>query len=133
MDGGLAVFGFGLFLLGIANLYARTSYWLAWALLAVSLVSMGLAFSESKRLREVSLGLGAVLLVLSGVALATDTPWWLAMAAFLFAVAYGVLWAEYRYPFFGNISEEEARAHARAHAGRFHMHWPWQRRRTPLP
>ena len=131
MDGGLAIFGFGLFLLGIANLYARTSYWLAWALLAVSLVSMGLAFSESKRLREVSLGLGATLLVLSGVAMATDTPWWLSLGAFIFAVAYGVLWAEYRYPFFENVTAEEAKAHARPHQERrFHMHWPWSRRRV---
>lgn len=133
MDGGLAIFGFGLFLLGIANLYARTSYWLAWVLLAVSLVSMGLAFSESKRLREASLGLGAVLLVLSGVAVATDTPWWLALGTFLFAVAYGVLWAEHRYPFFEHVTSDEAKAHARARQERrFHLHWPWSRRRiTP--
>ncbi|NMO18358.1 hypothetical protein HPC49_34275 [Pyxidicoccus fallax] len=130
MDGGLAIFGFGLFLMGIANLYARTSYWLAWALLAISLVSMGMAFSESKRLREVSLGHAVVLLVLSGVAMATNTPWWLAMGTFLFAVAYGVLWAEYRYAFFGHVTPEEAQAHARAHSGRFHMHWPWHRRRV---
>ncbi|QSQ21149.1 hypothetical protein JY651_39070 [Pyxidicoccus parkwayensis] len=128
MDGGLAVFGFGLFLLGIANLYARTSYWMAWIMLALSLVSMGLAFSESKRLREVSLGMSIVLLVLSGVAVATGARWWLALAAFLFAVAYGVLWAEFRYAFFEHISPEEAKAHA--HARRFHVHWPWHRRRT---
>jgi hypothetical protein len=128
MDGGLAVFGFGLFLLGIANLYARTSYWMAWVMLALSLVSMGLAFSESKRLREVSLGMSVVLLVLSGVAMATGVPWWLALGAFLFAVAYGVLWAEFRFPFFEHVGPEEAKAHAQAR--RFHMHWPWQRRRV---
>ncbi|MCP3136743.1 hypothetical protein [Pyxidicoccus xibeiensis] len=126
MDGGLAIFGFGLFLMGIANLYARTSYWMAWVMLALSLVSMGMAFSESKRLREVSLGLGVAMLVLSGVALATETPWWLALGAFLFAVAYGVLWAEYRFPFFEHVSPEEAKAHAPARR----IHWPWQRRRV---
>lgn len=131
MDGGLAVFGFGLFLMGIANLYARTSYWMAWILLALSLVSMGLAFSESKRLREFSLGMAVVLLVLSGVALATGVPWWLSLGAFLFAVAYGVLWAEFRFAFFEHVSAEEAHAHA--HARRFHVHWPWHRRRTPVP
>ena len=131
MDGGLAVFGFGLFLLGIANLYARTSYWLAWVLLAISLVSMGVAFSESKRLREISLGLGVTLLVLSIVAMATGTPWWLSLFTFVFAVAYGLLWAEYRYAFFGHISPEEAAAHERAHQERrFHVHWPWHRRRA---
>jgi hypothetical protein len=128
MDGGLAVFGFGLFLLGIANLYARTSYWMAWVMLALALVSMGLAFSESKRLREVSLGLGAVLLVLTGVAMATGTPWWLSLGSFLIAVAYGVLWAEYRFSYFEHVGPEEARPHAQAR--RFHLHWPWQRRRV---
>lgn len=130
MDGGLAVFGFGLFLLGIANLYARTSYWMAWVMLVLSLVSMGVAFSESKRLREVSLGLAVALLVLTGVAMALDTPWWLALGSFLFAVAYGVLWAEYRFPYFEHVGPGEASAHAQTR--RFHMHWPWQRRRiTP--
>ncbi|MFP2906417.1 hypothetical protein ACLESD_15410 [Pyxidicoccus sp. 3LFB2] len=129
MDGGLAIFGFGLFLLGIANLYARTSYWMAWVMLALSLVSMGLAFSESKRLREVSLGLGVALLVLTGVAMATGTPWWLSLGAFLFAVAYGVLWAEYRFPYFEHVSPEEAKAQAQARRSH-HMHWPWQRRRV---
>lgn len=128
MDGGLAIFGFGLFLLGIANLYARTSYWMAWVMLALSLVSMGLAFSESKRLREVSLGMAIVLLVLSGVAMATGTPWWLALGAFLFAVAYGVLWAEFRFAYFEHLGPGEA-TRAPAHARRLHMHWPWQRRR----
>lgn len=130
MDGGLAVFGFGLFLLGIANLYARTSYWMAWVLIAVSLVSMGLAFSESKRLREVSLSISAVLLVVTGVAMATATPWWLALGSFLFAVAYGVLWAEYRFTYFEHVGPEESRADAQTR--RVHKPWPWQRRRiTP--
>lgn len=126
MDGGLAIFGFGLFLLGIANLYARTSYWLAWVLLALSVVSMGLAFSESKRLREVSLGLGVALGVLAVAGLALGAPWWLALGAFLFAVAYVVLWAEYRFPFFEHVRPEDVPHHER----RFHVHWPWQRRRA---
>ncbi len=126
MDGGLAIFGFGLFLMGIANLYARTSYWLAWVLLALSVVSMGLAFSESKRLREVSLGMGVALLVLTVVALMTGTAWWLTLGTFLFAVAYGVLWAEYRFPFFEHVRPEDVPHHER----RFHVHWPWHRRRA---
>ncbi|AKQ69833.1 hypothetical protein A176_006745 [Myxococcus hansupus] len=128
MDGGLAIFGFGLFLLGIANLYTRHSYWLAVPVLLLSVVSMGLAFSESKRLREVSLGMGIALLVLTLIAVAVGTPWWLPMATFLFAAAYGVLWAEYRFPFFQHVSPgEEPRHHSER---RFHVHWPWHRRRV---
>lgn len=126
MDGGLAVFGFGLFLFSIANLYARTTYWMAWVMLALSVVSMGWAFSESKRLREISLGLGVALLLLSIVALAVGAPWWLAVGAFLFAVAYGVLWAEYRFAYFEHVRTEDMPHHER----RFHIHWPWHRRRT---
>lgn len=36
MDGGLAVFGFGLFLLSIAVLYARTGYWMAVSVLVLA-------------------------------------------------------------------------------------------------
>lgn len=127
MDGGLAVFGFGLFLLSIANLYARTSYWLAWSLLALSLVAMGMAFSESKRLRELSLGLSAALLVLTLVALIAGTTWWLTLGTFLFAVAFGVLWAEFRFAVFQNVPPGQAPAH---HERRLHRHWPWHRRHT---
>lgn len=126
MDGGLAIFGFGLFLLSIANLYARDNHALALVTLILSVLSMGMAFSESKRLREWSLGLGVALLVATGVALAMGTAWWLTLGTFLFAVAYGVLWAEYRFPFFEHVTREEA---AHLHERRFHMHWPWHRRR----
>ncbi|MBL0698390.1 hypothetical protein [Comamonas sp. JC664] len=127
MDGGLAIFGLGLFLLGIANLYTRHSYWLAIPVLLLSVLSMGMAFSESKRLREVALGIGAVLLVLTLVALGVGTPWWLPLATFLFAVAYGTLWAEFRFPFFQHTTPEEAHRHSDR---RFHVHWPWHRRRV---
>ncbi len=127
MDGGLGVLGLGLFLLGIANLYTRHSYWLAVSILLLSVVSMGMAFSESKRLRELSLGLGAALLVLTIIALAVGTSWWLPLATFLFAVAYGVLWAEYRFPFFQHVTEDEVPHHT---GKRFHIHWPWHRRRV---
>ncbi|WP_426756340.1 hypothetical protein [Myxococcus sp. Y35] len=127
MDGGLAVFGFGLFLLGIANLYTRHSYWLAVSVLLLSVISMGMAFSESKRLRELSLGMGVVLLVLTVIALAVGTPFWLPIATFLFAVGYGVLWAEYRFPFFEHVSGDAVPHHT---GKRFHVHWPWHRRRA---
>ncbi|NVI98798.1 hypothetical protein HV824_11790 [Myxococcus sp. AM009] len=127
MDGGLAIFGLGLFLLGIANLYVRHSYWLAVPVLLLAVVSMGLAFSESKRLREVSLGVGVALLLLTIVALAVGTSWWLPLATFLFAVAYGVLWAEYRFPFFQHVAPGDVPRHSER---RFHVHWPWHRRRV---
>ncbi|RKH03147.1 hypothetical protein D7V97_26915 [Corallococcus sp. CA053C] len=126
MDGGLAIFGFGLFLLSIANLFARTSYWLAWPLLLISMVTMGMAFSESKRLRNVSLGASAVLAVLGIIAWATGTPWWLTLAVFLFAVAFGMLWAEFRYTYFGHVTQEQLPHRAK----RGPVHWPWQRRRV---
>lgn len=123
MDGGLALFGFGLFLLSIAGLYVRSSFGLAWFLFAVSLVSMGLAFSESKRLREVSLGLGVVLLGASVVSLIAGALWWMVLGTFLFSVAYMVLWAEFRFPFFGNITEDQVPHHAHA-SRRWRIHWP---------
>ncbi|GMT97632.1 hypothetical protein KH5H1_17510 [Corallococcus caeni] len=127
MDGGLAIFGFGLFLLSIASLYARTAYWLAWPLLAISMLAMGMAFSESKRLRDLSLGVAAVLGVLFIAALATGTVWWLTLAVFLFAVAFGMLWAEFRFEYFGHVTRQELPHH---HARRGPVHWPWQRRRV---
>jgi hypothetical protein len=124
MDGGLAIFGFGLFMLSIANLFARVSHWLAFATLALAVLSMGMAFSESRRLREISLGLSVALLVLAVVALATGTAWWLTLGIFLFAVAFAVLWAEYRFAYFEHVGPGDVPHHAR----RFHM--PWHRRRA---
>jgi hypothetical protein len=121
MDGGLALFGFGLFLLSIAGLYARSAFGLAWFLLAVSLISMGMAFSESKRLRELSLGLGVVLIGASGVSLIAGAVWWMVLGAFIFGVAFLVLWAEFRFPAFGNITSEQVPHHER---GRWRIHWP---------
>ena len=121
MDGGLALFGFGLFLLSIAGLYVRSSFGLAWYLLAAALVSMGMAFSESKRLREVSLGLGVALLAGSLVSLIVGAVWWMVLGTFLFAVAYVVLWAEFRFVAFGNITQDQVPHHTK---GRWRIHWP---------
>ena len=127
MDGGLAIFGFGLFLLSIAGLYARSAFGLAWFLLAVGLVSMGMAFSESKRLRELSLGLGVLLLGASAVSLFLGVVWWMALGTFLFGAAFVVLWAEFRFTAFGNITEDQVPHHT-AHRWRFH--WPRRAHRT---
>lgn len=121
MDGGLALFGFGLFLLSIAGLYVRSSFGLAWALLAAGLVSMGMAFSESKHLREVSLGLGVALLAASVVSLFLGAVWWMVLGTFLFAAAYFVLWAEFRFVAFGHITPEQVPHHDRS---RWRLHWP---------
>lgn len=121
MDGGLAIFGFGLFLLSIAGLYARSAFGLAWFLLAMALVSMGMAFSESKRLRELSLGLGAVLIVAAAVSFFAGVTWWMALGTLIFGVAFSVLWAEFRFPAFGNITADQVPHHA---PGRWRIHWP---------
>jgi hypothetical protein len=121
MDGGLALFGFGLFLLSIAGLYVRSSFGLAWFLLAAALVSMGMAFSESKRLREISLGLGGALLAAAVVSLIAGAVWWMVLGTFLFAAAYVVLWAEFRFVGFGHITQEQVPHHAR---GWWRIHWP---------
>ncbi|WP_426748486.1 hypothetical protein VZQ01_18220 [Myxococcus faecalis] len=130
MDGGLAIFGFGLFLLSIAGLYARTAYGLVVALLVLAVASMGMAFSESKKLRELSLGVSIALLLLATVSLATGTVWWLTLGTFLFAVAFGVLWAEFRFSAFGNVRREDLPVHQHPPARRMNVHWPWHRRRS---
>ncbi|MCP3099162.1 hypothetical protein LZ198_09805 [Myxococcus sp. K15C18031901] len=130
MDGGLAVLGFCLFLFSIANLYARTAYGLAFTLVVVAVVSMGMAFSESRKLRELSLGLSGVLLVAAVVSLAVGSRWWLVLGAFLFSVAYATLWAEFRFPYFGHVRQEDLPPPHAQHARRMNVHWPWHRRRT---
>ena len=126
MDGGLAVLGFGLFLFSIANMYARSAYGLAWVVLALSLVSMGMAFSESKNLRTFSLGLGGALLLTAVVALIAGVTWWMVLGAFLFGVAYMFLWAEFRYPAFGNVRAEDVPPPT--HRRRLHL--PFRRQRV---
>jgi hypothetical protein len=127
MDGGLALFGFGMLLLSIAGLYVRSAFGLAWFLLALSLVSMGMAFSESRRLREVSLGLGALLLAASLVSVITGTVWWMVLGTFLFGVAYLVLWAEFRFPMFGHTPAEQVPQHAHR---RWRIHRPRRAQRV---
>ncbi|WNG53776.1 hypothetical protein [Archangium violaceum] len=108
MDGGLGLFGLGLFLLSIALLYAREAFGLAWLLLAMSLVSMGLAMSESPRRREVALGIGVVCVLSALVSLAFAVSWWWVVATAVFGVAYLVLWAEFRFPYFQHVTQEAA-------------------------
>jgi hypothetical protein len=120
MDGGLGLFGLGLFLLSIALLYAREAFGLAWLLLACSLVSMGFAMSESPRRRELALGVGVVCVVAAIVSLATAVSWWWVVATAVFGVAYLVLWAEFRFPFFQHIPQEIAGPPAH-HARRFRL------------
>ena len=108
MDGGLGVFGLGLFLLSIALLYAREAFGLAWVLLAMSLVSMGLAMSEFPRRRQVALGIGGGCMVAALVSLAFAVSWWWVVATAVFGVAYLVLWAEFRFPFFQHVPQEAA-------------------------
>ncbi|WP_224247682.1 hypothetical protein [Hyalangium gracile] len=127
MDGALALFGFGLFLLSIAGLYVRSAFGLAWFLLALALVSMGMAFSESKRLRDVSLILGALLLVAAVGGLIAGVMWWMVLGTFLFSVAYVVLWAEFRFAYFGHVTPEQLPHHQR---GRWRLHWPRRAHRT---
>jgi hypothetical protein len=121
MDGGLAIFGFGLFLLSIAGLYARSAFGLALFVLAIALASMGMAFSESKRLREISLGLGILLLGATVVSLIVGVVWWMVLGTALFAVAFVVLWAEFRFSSFGNVSAEQLPPHERS---RWRLPWP---------
>ena len=106
MDGGLGLFGLGLFLLSIALLYAREAFGLAGLLLVMSLVSMGLAMSESPRRREVALGIGVVCVLSALVSLAFAVSWWWVVATAVFGVAYLVLWAEFRFPFFQHLPQE---------------------------
>jgi hypothetical protein len=127
MDGGLAIFGFGLFLFSIANLYSRSAYVLGWVLLALSLVSMGMAFSESKNLRNVSLGLGGGLLVAAIVSAIAGVVWWQWVGTLAFSIAFGLLWAEFRYPAFGNVRAEDVPPHA---PGRWRIHLPHRRQRV---
>ncbi|RYZ41271.1 MAG: hypothetical protein EOO71_12755 [Myxococcaceae bacterium] len=124
MDGGLAILGFGLFILSLANLMARTSYWLAWPILAIAMVAMGMAFSESKKRDTVPLGVAVAMGVLGIMALAMGTVPWLTITVFLFAGAFGLLWAEFRYDFFGLIPPGQVPHPAK----RGPVHWPWQRR-----
>lgn len=108
MDGGLGLFGLGLFLLSIALLYAREAFGLAWLLLAMSLVSMGLAMSESPRRRDVALGIGVVCVLSALVSLAFGVSWWSVVATAIFGVAYIVLWAEFRFAYFQHVPQEAA-------------------------
>ena len=127
MDGGLAIFGLGLFLLSIAGLYVRSAYGLAGFLFATALISMGMAFSESKRLPNVSLGLGAALLAASGVGVVAGVLWWMVLGTFLFSVAFFVLWAEFHFRFFGNLKEGPSPDQEPA---RWPFHWPRRAHRS---
>jgi hypothetical protein len=120
MDGGLGLFGLGLFLLSIALLYAREAFGLAWVILALSLVSMGFAMSETPKRREISLGIGVACVVAAMVSLAFAVSWWWVVATAVFGVAYTVLWAEFRFPFFQHVPQEAA-GPTTHHARRFRL------------
>ncbi|MCI0570355.1 MAG: hypothetical protein L0Y66_06365 [Myxococcaceae bacterium] len=107
MDGGLAIFGLGLFLFAVANLYIGANWGVAWVVLALSVLSMGMAFSEYRGRRNVALGMGAVLLLLELWAAIARAPWWIQVLLVAFAAAYFMLWAEYRFPVFGHVGEGE--------------------------
>lgn len=115
MDGGLGLFGLGLFLLSIALLYARQAFGLAWPLMAMALLSMGFAMSETPRRREVALGVGVGCAVAAVVSLAFAVSWWWVMATSLFSVAYLVLWAEFRFAFFQHQPLEAGRGSRHIH------------------
>ena len=106
MDGGLGLFGLGMFLLSISLLYARSAFGLAWTVLALSMVSMGMAFAETPRRRDVALVIGLVLIVAAAVSIAFTVAWWWVLATALFGVAYLVLWAEFRFAFFQHVTQE---------------------------
>ncbi|MET0406220.1 MAG: hypothetical protein ABW123_27625 [Cystobacter sp.] len=106
MDGGLGLFGLGLFLLSIALLQAREAFGLAVPLLVMSLVSMGFAMSESPRRRDVALGIGVTCAVAALVSLVFAVSWWWVVATSLFSVAYLVLWAEFRFAFFQHLPRD---------------------------
>ena len=67
---------------------------------------MGFAMSESSRRREVALGIGVACEVAALVSLAFAVSWWWVLATALFGLAYGVLWAEFRFAFFNHVSED---------------------------
>jgi len=108
MDAGFGILGFGLFLLSIAHLYARSGQALGWVIFLLSLVGMGYAFSESHNRRIVAAGLGAAMALVAIISVAVGAPLWSWLLAFIFAVAFAVLWAELRYPdFFGREDHQE--------------------------
>jgi hypothetical protein len=120
MDAGLGLFGLGLFLLSIALLYARQAFGLAWVVLAMALVSMGFAMSETPRRRDIALGIGVGCVVAAVVSLATGVSWWWVVATGVFGVAYLVLWAEFRFPFFQHVPQQAA-GPTTHHARRFRL------------
>jgi len=69
----------------------------------------------------VALGVGVVCLVSALVSLAFAVSWWSVVATVMFSVAYLVLWAEFRFPFFQHVPQETAgpRTHHTHHARRF--------------
>lgn len=119
MDGGLGLFGLGLFLLSIALLYAQQAFGLAWPLLALSMLSMGFAMSDSPRRRELALGIGVACELAAVASIVFAVSWWWVLATALFGVAYLVLWAEFRFAFF---------QHAPLEAGPGERHIPGRRR-----
>lgn len=116
VDAGFGILGFGLFLLSIAQLYARAGQPHAWALFVLSLVAMGYAFSESHSRRWVALGLSAATAVVAILAMVGGLPVWSWGLMLLFTAGFGLLWAELRYP--GFFERDERQERVPAHHGR---------------
>jgi hypothetical protein len=49
------------------------------------------------------------------------------LGAFIFSVAFVVLWAEFRFPAFGNVTQEQVPHHEHS---RWRIHWPRRAHRT---
>lgn len=142
MDAGFGILGFGLFLLSIAHFYARSGQALGWVIFLLSLVGMGYAFSESHNRRLVAAGLGAAMALIGIVSLAIGAPLWSWLLAFVFAIAFAVLWGELRFPTF--FEREEHQEQIPVHHGpsrterlrhrlddRLHRHHPKDERERP--
>jgi cation transport ATPase len=112
LDGGLGIFGLGLFLFFISNLYAGldSAWGGAWVILALSLVSMGYAFADAPlaKRRNLALGMGVVMLLLEVWAAILGVAWWIQVLNVVFAGAYIIIWAEYRFSAFGHVTGAEA-------------------------
>ena len=109
MDAGFGLLGFGLFLFAISNFYARVGQPLAWVVFLLSLVAMGYTFSEkgTGTRRMVALGLAVAMAVLAILGIVVRVPAWSWLLSFGFAVGFTLLWAEFRFPFFEQLGEEQ--------------------------
>jgi hypothetical protein len=120
MDAGFAIFGIGLFLIFMTNLFVQGPLLLSVALIALALTACGLAFSERPHRREWALGISVAALLLAALSTLSGGRWWMGLALAAASIAFGILWAEYRFPAFGRVpfpaDGAPLRGHARPHA-----------------